>query len=370
MNSEARNTGGLDKIQMTRFLKFTVLYFFVFLKKRKRRKRNGDFSAFDFNDKKTAVICSAGIGDALMATPLIFNAYKLNGKRKIDLISYARVKEIFRYNKYIDKVFLFDKRKFFESLSFFLRIRKTKYDLIFCAQPANTLFDAILSSSAGCSVKIDKINKNKLEEKINSLYDFIIPNSFSRHRVELNLDMVRKLGAEIEENVSKIDFFSSEDVASSAKDKLDGITGRKYICIHPGSGGAYKRWNAENFIELIRQINGFSDDPIVLLGGKDEIDLCKIIEEENKGILNMCGRLTLFETSFVLSNSRMLICNDTGIMHLATANKIPVIALFGPTNPLHIGPYTKNSFVIKNSEKMESITVQDVIEKYKTMGKN
>jgi len=347
---------------MNRLLKLVVLNFFIFLKKRRNKKKYS--SGFDFRNLKTAVICSAGIGDALMATPLIYNVYRESGNRKIDLISYSRVKEIFRFNKYVGNVFLFDKNKVIESARFFLKIRKAKYDLIFCAQPANTLFDAVLSSSSRFNIKIDKINKNILEEKINSLYDYIIPNDFSRHRVELNLDMGRKLGIEVKEDSSDINFEYPDDAPNGMKETVKNLASKKYICIHPGSGGAYKRWNLENFIELIKNIKNLSGDSIVLLGGKDEINLCREIEEKCGNVENFCGELNLFETGFVLSKSRLLICNDSGIMHLATAGKIPLIALFGPTNPLHIGPYAKNSVVIKKSDSMDSINVNDVLEKY------
>ncbi len=339
--------------------KLLFLYLLFLYKKLFNCSFNIKAEDFKKQNFKIAIISSAGIGDALMTTPLITHIKKINPFIKIDVITYNRLVNIFYGNYFINNIILFNKKNFFKLSILFFKLKKNNYDIIFGAQPSNTLNDAFLSCSAKFNIKNDKINKSYFENKINKLYSAIIPDSFERHRVELNLDMLRYFNFNVETNQSHIYFKDSCISVDSILLKNLGIEYNKqdYICIHPGSGGDYKRWNISNFKELIDKI--YPKYKIILIGGKEEINLSSYFKN-NSCVYDLIGKLNLSESYNILKYSKLFICNDTGMMHLACAADANIIALFGPTNPNHIGPYSSKAIVIKKNN-INDISVEDVL---------
>ncbi len=140
-----------------------------------------------------------------------------------------------------------------------------------------------------------------------------------------------------------------------------GSNSDKLISIHPGGIRQNKRWPTERFAEVCKNLlkSGFT---VCLVGGSYEINTCNDIAAkiETDMILNFTGNATLEETGAILKRCRCLISNDTGIMHLATAAKTPVIAIFGPTDFRHIGPFSPKASVLYKSSNIQSITETDV----------
>jgi heptosyltransferase-2 len=87
------------------------------------------------------------------------------------------------------------------------------------------------------------------------------------------------------------------------------------------------------------------------LGGKNELELGNQIQQ-NSGVAlnNFIGKLSLLETAKIIDESDLLICNDTGLMHIAAARKVPIVAIFGSSvKELGFIPY-KTAFQIVEKE--------------------
>jgi ADP-heptose:LPS heptosyltransferase len=104
-------------------------------------------------------------------------------------------------------------------------------------------------------------------------------------------------------------------------------------------------------VELVKLMRRFPDLKFIVLGSKDERQLGQtIVEADPNRCLNLVGQTTLGEMIECIRRSRLVITNDTGPMHVATAVGRPVIALFGPTNPTSTGPYGQLGNVLQNNE--------------------
>ena len=109
---------------------------------------------------------------------------------------------------------------------------------------------------------------------------------------------------------------------------------------------------------------------IVLTGTKSEKSLIQEITSKMQGkFIDLCGELTIRELAMLIEKSRLLLTVDSAVMHIATAVKTPLIALFGFTNPVLWGPYPNrdNQIVIFKSpdkrlckDNMKNIEVEDV----------
>ncbi|MCB0356838.1 MAG: glycosyltransferase family 9 protein [Bdellovibrionales bacterium] len=101
----------------------------------------------------------------------------------------------------------------------------------------------------------------------------------------------------------------------------------QYIAISPGSVWPTKRWSEQNFVELINKL----PYPVVLLGSREEAELCARIAAHDKQSINLGGKTSLLETLEILSHAKLTISNDSGAQHMAAAVECPVVSIFGPT---------------------------------------
>ncbi|PWU06541.1 MAG: hypothetical protein C5B43_01635, partial [Verrucomicrobia bacterium] len=110
-----------------------------------------------------------------------------------------------------------------------------------------------------------------------------------------------------------------------------------------------KRWPIENWKELIRFIlSEYPNYKIHLYGTPKDKQITQQIASSfnNPAVIDLAGTTNLIGFSEYLTQSSVIICNDTGGMHLANALGTPVIAIFGPTNPIRTGPIFDTTSII------------------------
>lgn len=124
------------------------------------------------------------------------------------------------------------------------------------------------------------------------------------------------------------------------------------ICIAPGAGLATKRWPVEKFTKVAHKFVTELKTQIILLGDAQDQNLTREINEQlNGGALDLAGKLSIMETACVMNHADMVITNDTGLMHLATAMNKKTVAIFGPTTrELGFFPTFPLSRVIENND--------------------
>jgi ADP-heptose:LPS heptosyltransferase len=121
--------------------------------------------------------------------------------------------------------------------------------------------------------------------------------------------------------------------------------GSPFVVLHPGAQKPSRRWPSENFAQLARHIlEARPDLRVVLSGTSEETPLVSaILESLPAGIRGRClssaGRTDLAGLVSLLDRARLLVCNDTGVMHLARARGTPLVALLGPENDRYWGPH-------------------------------
>ncbi|MBR9977567.1 MAG: lipopolysaccharide heptosyltransferase II [Bacteroidetes bacterium] len=110
---------------------------------------------------------------------------------------------------------------------------------------------------------------------------------------------------------------------------MDPSQPAKGIC--PGAKHATKRWPAAHYVELARRLAG-DGQHLLLFGSKEDVDTAAEIKRAAPQFVHdLTGRLSLMETAAAMRHCQLIIANDSGLMHMATAMKVPVIALFGST---------------------------------------
>jgi heptosyltransferase-2 len=125
---------------------------------------------------------------------------------------------------------------------------------------------------------------------------------------------------------------------------------KRYVVIFPGSVWKTKQWTTEGFAQLAIQLED-SNFEIVLMGSAGEIDICNEIGRGLKNNINLAGQHALWESLLLLTKAQLVVCNDSGSMHMAALANVPTVAIFGPT-VLSQGfrPWQNRASVIENSK--------------------
>jgi heptosyltransferase-2 len=120
------------------------------------------------------------------------------------------------------------------------------------------------------------------------------------------------------------------------------------IVMAPGSVWKTKMWTKEGFIETGRQLSASRGSIVVIMGSKDESALCQEIASQIPNSVSLAGRTSLYESAQLLAVADLLVCNDSGAMHLGAAAGVPIVSVFGPT-VLEFGyrPWATNATVVQ-----------------------
>ena len=129
---------------------------------------------------------------------------------------------------------------------------------------------------------------------------------------------------------------------------------RDFAILNPGAGWGAKRWPAERYGEVARRLAEAGICPLVNYGPGEE-DLFRAVLAASGGRARPTkGSVT--ELIALTRRARIFIGGDTGPLHLAAALRIPVVAIFGPTDPARNGPYGTRSVVLRSAESVTSHT--------------
>ena len=118
------------------------------------------------------------------------------------------------------------------------------------------------------------------------------------------------------------------------------------IGINPGGDRPNRRWNPDYFVTVTEELlRAYPLSRIVLFGGPGEEYLAKYIENniQSPKVVSLAGKLNLNELCYIISRLNLFITNDSGPMHIAAATRTPVVAIFGPENPMHLRPYAQET---------------------------
>lgn len=165
-----------------------------------------------------------------------------------------------------------------------------------------------------------------------------------QHVIDKNLGLLRAAG--IEALGTRV--FPLPDLAEAGR-RMDAQLGtrdaRRLVLLNPGGGWASKLWPAEHYGALARALHAAGYD-VLVTWGPGEQGLAQAVEAASAGSARPAFPTTLLELGALARRARLLVAADTGPLHLACALGVPVVALFGPTDPARNGPFTPADRVV------------------------
>ncbi|HXG47138.1 MAG TPA: lipopolysaccharide heptosyltransferase II [Methylomirabilota bacterium] len=170
--------------------------------------------------------------------------------------------------------------------------------------------------------------------------------TWDTHAVDWYLQVLPVLGIP---NHGAFDWLPVRKPQAAAVREKWAPAGRRLIVLQPGARWWNKRWPLEHFVQLVRRLAAeHADLDFAVLGGMADRSLGEAIRAAcPERCLDLTGRTSLLEMVEWIRAGTVMVANDTGPMHVAAAVGVPVVGLFGPTEPRRTGAYGQRDGILQ-----------------------
>ena len=307
--------------------------------------------AADLKRIKRIVVRSPNwVGDAVLTTPAIRAVRQGLPNAQITVLAKPWVAPVFYSNPDIDEVFLYDAKErhrgWFGKARLARELRKIGFDLAVLFQ--NAFEAALLTCLAGVPRRLGYDTDGRSPFLTHCVA--LSKNHKQGHQIDYYLGILE--GASLKVSSRDLILVLTEEDRASAQVILRrrGIEEKdRLVAINPGAAyGSAKRWPAERYAALCDRIQTQWKVKTIILGGPGEesvgLHISKLMKQP---CVSLCGETSLREAAAVIERCHLFVTNDSGLMHIAAALDIPLIALFGPTDPVATGPANPRSQVVQ-----------------------
>lgn len=300
------------------------------------------------------------LGDVLLATPLLHSLRLAYPDARIDILAYSNTAAMLEGNPDIDHVITTPNRpKLVDYLHLLPQIFR-RYDLAMALQAGDRPFIySLLAAPWRISVVPPKNTTGWWKRKL--VQRWIEYDNSDIHMVLQHLKLLDLIG--VRRSFSLVPPQISD--TRLLKERFPFLADNSaYVVLHPHPQWTYKRWTTEGWVEIGRYL-GKIGYKIILSGGPAPAEIDYIVEIANQlpeDTINLAGQVSLAQLATIIAGAKLFIGPDTGITHLAAATGVPVIALYGPTNPVKWAPWPKHFHQNMNPfHKVGSQQVNNVI---------
>lgn len=287
---------------------------------------------------KILVVRFSSLGDVILTTALLPNLKDQWPDSEVVFLTKKAYASVFDGNPHVDRVHLFDPsvQPFSELVK---EIKAENFDIIVDLHGNPRSFLIRLFTGAPLTVVV---KKNTLARKVLVWFKYKSA-SLEKSVRERILDTLTVMDIPVKHSSTQL--FPDKNLSPLIALGVDPT--RKLIGIAPGAKHATKQWGVEKFAEAGNRLGAFPHSQVLVLGDKsDKPVAADVFRKISVPAKNLAGFTTLKELVSVVSRLSILITNDSGIMHIAEAMDIPLVALFGPTvRSFGFAPYKPTSRV-------------------------
>ncbi len=337
-----------------RYLGIPLVLFLALFTRRKRRLPIEDIQNILF-------IKLAAIGDGILLIPTLRKLKSSFPNAKISFMCSDINLSVIEKIPYVDKIINCRVYDFMKNPINFVRfvksLRKTKYEVVIDAGQWERI-NSLITIFAKRDYSIGFRTKGQWKHVVN---DAVIAHSRTKHEVENFMDLLMPLGivpvsGEYDFDDLQLEFFLKPE-HRSFRDKFwaeHNLNDKTVICFHPGCGenGKPREWALENYTAVAKRLHDSDKNIVILITGTDfERYLCDpLYEAASDFSINTAGKFTLEETAALVERANLMLCSNTGILHVSTCVGTRTIGLHGPTNPVKWGAYNKKAITIQSSK--------------------
>lgn len=292
------------------------------------------------------------IGDTLLTIPFLRNLRRAKPDARIVWVVAHDSDDVVAGIPYVDELMHWDPRPrdaggrgthrtWRAKLAFIRELRRRRFDRVYVLK--RSLTSAIIGWLSGAPRRIGFATEGR-----GPLLTTRVPYRHDQHEVQNFLDVLRADGVPVHDD--HLEVWLTDDERRFAAEFLaqHGVApAQRLIALHPFATNKPRAWHEDNFVALANRLQAEHAARIIVFGGPgDKADAQYLRERIAPAPIVAVGTTTLRQTMALLERCALLVCNDSGIMHLGAALKRPLVALFGPQSPVKFGPWGSECVVI------------------------
>lgn len=327
----------------------------------------------DRSPKRVIIFCLPGIGDAILFTPALALLRRALPQARITVLTmFKGTADLLETNRDVDEVRYFD---FFHAgkragLRYVWALRQEGFDVSLMPFPSNRLEYNLVNRLVGRRWRVGHLYRHQSWRNLCFLNNVLVPEEGTLHNVEENLRLIRALcdavGAPAQEPPLAPDrqtqleqvhlkFVLTPDDERHGREWLaqQGIAPDALLFGFHTYSSVFKNmtkkcWDKENFIRLIHRLGEAHAGAkfLIFSGPSDEAVNQYIMQHVSERVL-LVREPNLRHALAVLKYCRVFISNDSAMMHLAAAQNVPVVALFGPTDWRRLHPWISQHVIVR-----------------------
>jgi ADP-heptose:LPS heptosyltransferase len=309
------------------------------------------------------------MGDMLLATPAYRAIKESLENPEVGVVSARINRDVLLNNPFVDIVFTYNNRDPAGAVRMIREIRKTRFDLAIVLHTVSFSFtSALIGLFSGAAARVGSTSDPFGHELGGAFYHLELPlpteEELSRmNEAEHNLYPLRALGIDTKD-LSPLIVPTAEN-ASFAREFVEKTSrpGRKRIVVHPGAGKTENVWPPERFGEVVNRLDrSIEADFYVVKGPRDGRHVAEFGRTASAPYAVLEGR-PIGDVAAVLREADLVLCNDTGIMHVSCAVRANTLAVFGPTDPGRWAPRSANLSIVRaENGDLRRLDVETVVE--------
>ncbi|MCG3150047.1 MAG: Lipopolysaccharide core heptosyltransferase RfaQ [Verrucomicrobiae bacterium] len=318
--------------------------------------------------RRIVVFCLPGIGDAILFTPALTLLRQAYPSAHIAVITmFHGTAEILAANPDLDEVHHFDffNSSAWASLRYLRQLRRDRYDLSLMCFPSNRFEYNCVNRFVGRRWRAAHRYHRHSWRNGWFLNNIVVRESGAIHNVTENLRLLRAIIARVGSEIPAADLPVDAELTLKIRVPPDDaryadefLTGHRVaradllFGFHTYSSTFKnmhrKCWDRQNFADLIAQLHSrYPGARFLLFSGPHDEEVTKFIIARVDGRVIPVRETNLRRAAAIMQRCRLFITNDSGPMHLAAALRVPVVALFGPTDARRLHPWSQVYTVVR-----------------------
>lgn len=277
------------------------------------------------------------VGDVLLSTPVLSRLRKGFPKARLAMLVNAGTEAAVQGHPAVDEVLILERESILRQWRFVRELRNRRFDLVVDLTDGDR--SALLARLSGAPVRLGYNSESRWRGRL--FTEIIYADRFGMHTVDYHLAVTEALGLT---GPPPAPILTVAPEARHVADRLLQEAGieraRPLVCLHPGARWWFKSWPSERFAALADLVQNGTAAQALFLGSEQDRDVgSRIAECMTTPHRTLIGRTGLKELAAVLERATLMISNDNGPMHMAAVLGVPVIGLFGPSDPAIWGPW-------------------------------
>jgi heptosyltransferase-2 len=309
--------------------------------------------------RRILVVCTRYIGDTVLAIPFLRNLRRAFPHATIDVCAEGGARMVLADCPYVDELVAWRRPAGRRSLAASLAAIRTQatwlagrgYDRAYLLK--RSLSGALLATLAGIPHRVGFAADGRW------LLHTAVKPARGRHQADRYLDLLRADGLAVDEGVNEN--WITPVAAARVADLLAPLpAGRPRVFLALRSTAPEKEWPADRWAVLVSRLVAERGCEVVLCGAPDDVPLHDAVREAVGPLVaghvhDLSEQVCLRETGALVARMDLCVGVDTGLVHLAASHDIPVVVLFGPTDPNRWSPWTPRATVVRSARLRQSL---------------